>query len=121
MSEANVLFTLDGVNLTIQCKTEDKMKDICKSYSTKINKNMNSLIFLYEGNKVNFDLSFIEQANFIDRNNYQMKILVYESDKKNNLNSKKLDEIILSRNKIEDDIIDIKLQKDIRIFAYVYA
>ena len=43
MSEANVFFSLDGVNLTIQCTTEDKMKDICKSYSTKINKNMNSL------------------------------------------------------------------------------
>ena len=54
MSRANVIFTLDGVNLTIQCTTEDKMKDICKNYSTKINKNMNSLLFLYEENEVNF-------------------------------------------------------------------
>ena len=52
MSEANVLFTLDGVNLMIKCKTEDKIKDICKSYSTKIDKNMNSLLFLYKGNKI---------------------------------------------------------------------
>ena len=96
MSEANVIFTLDGVNLTIQCTTEDKMKDICKSYSTKINKNMNSLLFLYEGNKVNFKLSFKEQANDKDRNNNQMKILVSKCDEKNNLNSEKLDEIMLS-------------------------
>ena len=60
MSEANIVFTLDGVNLTIHCTTEDKMKDICQNYSTKINKNMDSLLFLYEGNKVNFDLSFKE-------------------------------------------------------------
>ena len=112
MSKANVLFTLDGVNLTVQCTTNDKMKDICKTYSTKINKNMNSLLFLYEGNKINFDLSFKEQTNITDRNNHEMKIFVSECDEKNNLNSEKLDEIILSNNKIEKNIIDIKLQKD---------
>ena len=101
MSEANVIFTLDGVKLTIQCTTEDKMKDICKSYSININKNMNYLLFLYKGNKVNFDLSFKEQANYTDRNNNQMKILVSECDKKNNLNSEKLDEIILSNKKLK--------------------
>ena len=110
MSETNIIFTLDGVNLTIQCTKEDKMKEICKSYSTKINKNMNSLIFLYEGNKVNFELSFKEQANFIDRNNLQMKILVLKCDGKNNLNSEKLEEIILSNNKIENSMSDIKLE-----------
>ena len=108
MSEAIVLFTLDGENLTIQCTTEDKMKDICNNYSSKINKNMNSLLFLYEGNKVNFELCFYEQANFTDRNNYQMKILVSECDGKNNINSEKLDEIILSNNKKENDNADIK-------------
>ena len=96
MSEAIVLFTLDGENLTIQCTTEDKMEDICKIYSTKISKNINSLSFFYEGNKVNFNLSFEEEANSIDRNNHQMKILVSECDEKNNLNSAKLDEITLS-------------------------
>ena len=112
MSETNIIFTLDGVNLTIQCTKEDKMKEICKSYSNKINKNMNSLIFLYEGNKVNFELSFKEQANFIDRNNHQMKILVLKCDGKINLNSEKLEEIILSNNIVENNIIDIKLQTD---------
>ena len=85
MSEANVVFTLDEVNLTIQCKTEEKMKDICNKYSTQISKNIDSLLFLYEGNKVNFDLSFKEQANEIDRNNHEMKILVNKNE--NNINS----------------------------------
>ena len=80
MSEANVVFTLDGENLIIQCTTEDKMEDICKSYSTKINKNMDSLLFLYEGNKVNFELSFKEQANSIDNDNNKMSILVYKNE-----------------------------------------
>ena len=110
MSEANVHFTLDGINLTIQCSLGDKMKDICKSFSAKINKNMNSLLFLYEGNKINFELSFKEQANYIDRNNHQMKILVWGCDEKNNLNSEKLDEI---KNSINN--INLKMENNIKI------
>ena len=80
MSEANVIFTLDGVNLKLYCNTEDKMKDICKNYLTKINKNMNSLMFLYEGNKVNFDLRFGDLASIKDRNRHEMKILVNKNE-----------------------------------------
>ena len=54
---------------------EKNMKDICEIYSTKINKNINSLLFFYEGNKVNFNLSFEEEANSIDRNNH-LQILI---------------------------------------------
>ena len=85
MSEASVVFTLDGVNLAIKCKTKDKMKDICKKYLSKINKNMDSLLFLYEGNVVNFDLTFKEQANDVDRSNREMKILVNKNE--NNLHN----------------------------------
>ena len=51
MSQANVIFTLDGVDLTVQCSPEDKMRDICLRYVTKIESNLNSLLFLYGGNK----------------------------------------------------------------------
>ena len=67
MSEAKAIFTLDGSNLIIQCSKEDKMRDICKKYSIKVNENINSLIFLYGGNKINFELKFKEQANSIDK------------------------------------------------------
>ena len=122
MSEANVIFTLNGENLAVKCCTEDKMKDICNNYSAKINININSLLFFYGGNKINFDLSFKEQANFIDKNNHEMKILVNEKEnnkficpnrkKKINLNDEKLEEIIVSNDQIKDNIIGIKLQKD---------
>jgi len=94
MEKINAIFTLDGVNLIIQCTTEDKMKDICQNYSNKINKNMNSLIFLYGRNKVNFDLSFEEQALLIDKNNHEMKILV----NKNSNNTKSINNITISNN-----------------------
>ena len=45
---------------------------------------MNSLLFLYEENKVNFNLSFKEQANDMDKNNHKMKIMVSKYDEKNN-------------------------------------
>ena len=79
MSEGKIIFTLDCVNSAIQCLSNDKMGDICQKFATKVNKDINSLIFLYEGNKVNFELKFKEQANLLDRNKNEMKILVYNN------------------------------------------
>ena len=60
------------------------MKDICQKYSIKIDKNLDSLLFLYEGNKINFDLTFKEQVNDKDKNNHEMKILVNKIDNNTN-------------------------------------
>ena len=72
MSEANALFTLDGCDLIIQCSKEDKMRDICQKYATKVNENLNSLLFLYGGSRINFELKFKEQANSLDIDNNKM-------------------------------------------------
>ena len=63
MAEAKVIFTFEGSNITIQSSIEDKMKDICQKYATKLEKNLNSLLFLYGGNQLNFELRFKVQAN----------------------------------------------------------
>ena len=117
MSEVNVIFTLNGANLIIQCSTEDKLRDICQKYSTLIKEKMNSLLFLYRENQINFELSFKDQANPIDINKHEMKILVYkficsECNEKNNLNKEKLNEILSNNNKIKDSINEIKLKID---------
>ena len=80
MEDTKVIFELDGNNLIIQCSSQDKMKDICQKYATKINKNKDSILFLYEGNKINFELTFSNQVNSIDRNNGEMKILVNKKE-----------------------------------------
>ena len=82
MSEAKVIFTLDGEDLTIKCFTTDKMRDICQKYTTKINKNLDSLSFLYGGIQVNFDLYFKCQANSLDGVNNQIKVLVQQNENK---------------------------------------
>ncbi len=61
MSNRQVIFTLDGKDIIIQCLKNDNMKDICQKFSTKVKKNIKSLVFLYSGNKVNFEKNF----NFI--------------------------------------------------------
>ena len=38
MQEPNVIFTLDGVDVTIQYSKEEKMKEICQRFVTKYKK-----------------------------------------------------------------------------------
>ena len=122
MSKANVVFTLEGANLTIQCSKSDKMRDICQRFAIKSEKNINSLIFLYSGNQLNLDLTFEELANSMDKSNNEMKVLVYPIEvdgfacpncgQKIQLNTKKIDEIIVSFSNIKDTIDGIKMSID---------
>ena len=58
------------------------MRDICKKYANEIDKDINSLLFLYEGNQINFESSFNSQANHKDKINNEMKIFVCQKSKK---------------------------------------
>ena len=58
MLEANVIFTLDGVDVTIQCSKEDKIKDICQKFANKVQKNINSLLFFIWRKSVKFSFKF---------------------------------------------------------------
>jgi len=114
MSEANTIFNFEGREVIIQCSKNEKMKDICQRYTNKINININSLIFLYGGNQLNFNLNFNEQANIIDKQKNEMKVLVYKNEnneyicpkcgEKIKLNTEEIDDIILSINNIKDTI-----------------
>ena len=79
--------------MTIQCSNQDKMKDICQRYANKIEKNIKSLLFLYGGNQLNFELSFNDQANFMDKADNEMKILVYKNQNEFNENDNKLNSL----------------------------
>ena len=79
-SEAKIIFNYEGKDISIQCSIEDKIKDICQKYVTKIESNINSLLFLYGGNQINMELKFKEQANSMDINNNEMNVLVYKRE-----------------------------------------
>ena len=80
---SKVIFIFGGIEVIIQCTKEEKMKEICQRYINKIEKNLNSLIFLYGGKQLNFNLSFKEQANGLDKERNEMKVLVYKNEDKN--------------------------------------
>ena len=112
MENSKVIFIFNGIDETIYCSKEDKMGYICQKYATQINKYLNSLLFFYGKDKVNFELSFYSHANFRDRNNNEMRVYVYENeeDKKNELNKETINEIIINNKKMEYAIKDIKFQ-----------
>ena len=90
---AEIRFTHEGRNTTIQCDTNDKIKDIINKFLIKNNKiEQNNLYYLYNGNKINEELTFYEQANHIDKNRKKMDVIVYnnfeETNKKNEIISK---------------------------------
>ena len=118
MSKASAIFSFQGVDILIQCSKEDIMKDICQKFANKIKRNVNSLIFLYGGNNLNFHLSFKDQANIIDKERNEMNILVYKNEndlqcpkcgEKINLNTEKINDIKLSIKNIDDTVRGAKL------------
>ena len=44
------------------------MKDIIDAFLIKIHNKENNLYYLYNGTKINFELTFNEQANDFDKN-----------------------------------------------------
>ena len=87
-----VIFNYEGINTIIQCNINDKMKDIINRFLIKIgkNENDNNLLYIYGANIINYELTFIQQANELDKNRNKMNILV----KSNNDNNKEIKEII---------------------------
>ena len=85
-------------------------------YVNKINRNINTLVFIYGGNQLNFNLKYKDIIR--DKESKEMKVLVYsnESDEficpkcgeKIKLNTEKIDDIILSINNLKETIDSAK-------------
>ena len=74
MSEVN--FNYKGNNTIIQCNSNEKMKDICKRFITKVGIDINKVYFLYNGNKIKEELTFEENLNIDDKKRNKMNIIV---------------------------------------------
>ena len=84
---AEAIFNYEGCNTTIQCKINQKMKDIIGNFLNKIQVNSDNLFYLYNGNEIDKELSFIEQANDLDKNRKKMNIVVNKNS--DDINAKK--------------------------------
>ena len=88
-------FNFEGIDTSIYCNINDKMGDIIGKFLIKIERDEedNNFIYLYNGNNINNELTFNEQANELDKNSKKMNILVKnitiaKSIKKNEIISK---------------------------------
>jgi len=85
-----VVFTYDGQKLAVQCKENEKMRDIINTFASKSgidNNKLKTLFFVYSGKGgVEFDqnLTFKEMANETDKRLKIMNILVNENNEATN-------------------------------------
>ncbi len=82
-----VKFNYKGIDTTIQCNENDKMKDIINKYIIKTQNNEEKyypFCYLYNGNRINEESTFKELANDIDNKSKKMNLLVYDKEEENN-------------------------------------
>ena len=118
MANPTVTFNFESSEITLQCLKTETMRMIIQRFRTKIQQSADSFMYLYNGDQVNLDLTFEQQANHLDRENNQMKILVYKTESngfkcpycgvKIKLDVD-LDDIIKSFNNLKETINGIKL------------
>ena len=108
---ATTIYVYNGVSTSIQCSKDQKMKYICDKYCNKINENINSLLFLYGGNKLNLDKKYVEYTK-----ENKITILVYKNDNEicpkcgKVIDDKTLDNLISSNNNFSSTLIGLKTQ-----------
>ena len=81
---ASIMFIFNEIRKIIQCKKEDLMKDLCQKFASNINIEFDKLYFFYEGQEVNYELTFNKQAKENDKQNYKMNVLVCQIKTSNN-------------------------------------
>ncbi len=83
---AKVIFNFKGVELTIQCTTEEKMENIFQKFYQKVQMELKNFLFLYNGSLVKRDLTFEKQMSTQNKAKNKMIILVFDinNDNQNN-------------------------------------
>ena len=85
-----VEFTYKQQIIIVQCELSNKIEDITNKFISKVGIDINSVYFLYSGNKINNKEIFIDKLiNFNDREIKKMKIIV-ESINELNIKNKSL-------------------------------
>ena len=87
MSE--IEFNYEGTQIIVQCNSEEKMGEIIDRFVSKAVKKKEELYFIYSGQMVDENKTFISQVNEIDKQRNKMSILV---NNKNDANSEEDEE-----------------------------
>ena len=84
MSET--IFNYEGRSTTVQCNENEKMMDICKRFCGKVGKEIDNMLFLYQGQQLDLEKQFKDMIIKGNENNNKLTILVNDNsdDKTNN-------------------------------------
>ena len=93
MEDIILNFNYKGQEVKMQCKIIENMNDIFKRYTNKINKNINDIYFINNGNIIDKNNIKLEEINNKDN---IINILVYDINNNNNerINEKESKDII---------------------------
>jgi hypothetical protein len=80
---AKVQLLYKGLKIDILCNENDKLEKIIDKFCHKASKNKDELYFLYAGNIVDKNLTFMGLANSIDQKRKIMSLIVIDNDTKN--------------------------------------
>ena len=119
MSQAKIIFSLEGTEIIIECSNEEKMRDIRERYATKIETNLESPFVFIRRKSCKFRINFWRTIYFAELNkqwnkgaSIQKKMMdSYEQKygEKIELNTKIIDYLISSNKDIIVDIIGTNL------------
>ena len=103
--------------IPIQCKENERLKDVYKKIALNIQKNLNSIYFSYNNDKINDKLKINQFINVKDKQKNKMKIVINSIDEKECQNEKiKRQEILCPKCR---QSINIKIE-DYKILLYDY-
>ena len=80
MSSVDLNFIFNGQVIQIQCMTNDKMNEVFKKFCSKVQKDIQTICFLYEGNVIN---SLLDVKDII-KNNTSNQIKIFANERGNN-------------------------------------
>ena len=104
---AEIIFMYEGFNTTIQCYMNEKMRSIIDKFLLKIQNKENNLYYLYNGTKINYELTFNEQANDFDKNRKKMNIIVTKNEEDDNSSKEVISKDVVCPKCKEITLIDI--------------
>ena len=108
-----IRFNYSSKDIYLKISEDEKIESILKRFAKEINKDLNSLFFLYGGEKINedkYNLTFDNFSSEIDQEENSMSIIVYDAESLSQKSTIKNESII--NNAIIND--DIEMPNNIR-------
>ena len=72
-----IIFKYEEIDYQIKCNPEDKMKDIIHDFLIDIGKKeIDNLLFFYDGNQINYEITLKELVNDIDKKQNKINVIL---------------------------------------------